>query len=43
MDETLLSMGVYLVNSAHTRLYVSFVQTVGAGALTWYFTALLST
>ena len=22
MDETLLSMGVYLVNSAHTQLYV---------------------
>ena len=31
MDETLLSMGVYLVNSAHTQLYVSLVQTVGEG------------
>ena len=44
MDETLLSMGVYLVNSAHTQLYVSLVQTVwgrGGGALTWYFTSFI--
>ena len=36
-------MGVYLVNSAHTQLYVSLVQTVWGrgGALTWYFTSFI--
>ena len=37
MDETLLSMGVYLVNSAHTQ----FGANCGGGALTWYFTSFI--
>ena len=32
MDETLLSMGVYLVNSAHTQLYVGANFRGGGGA-----------
>ena len=31
MDETLLSMGVYLVNSAHTQLYVGANFRGGGG------------
>ena len=39
MDETLLSMGVYLVNSAHTQFGAN--RGGGGGALTWYFTAII--
>ena len=40
MDETLLSMGVYLVNSAHTQFGANRGGG-GGGPLQWYFTAVI--